>query len=242
MGRLEVLDLLGAVLVSAPMALLAWRVRAVTFGGAAAGFACAVAIYLGAYLAGIAVLGAALLLTVLSSRLGGTRKAALAIPEEPHGQRGVGNVLANCLVGAIGGALAAFSTAWSGEAGAIVIVTGIAAGASDTVASEVGKAYGGQPRAFPTFRPVLPGTPGAVSGVGTVAGVVAATVIAWPAVLLWLLPPDRIPLIVAACAAGAFIESALATRFEARGLVDNHTLNFFNTVCAASLALWWISR
>jgi hypothetical protein len=66
-------DLLGAVLVSAPVALLAWRLRAVTLGGAVAGFCCAVPIYLGAYLAGIAVLGTALLLTSASSRLGGSR-------------------------------------------------------------------------------------------------------------------------------------------------------------------------
>jgi uncharacterized protein (TIGR00297 family) len=233
-------DLLGGVLVSAPLALLAWRVRALTFGGAAAGFACAVAIYLGAYLAGIAVVGAALLLTILSSRIGRTRTVALSIAEE-RGQRGPGNVLANCLVGAIGGLLAALSTAWSGEAGAIMIVTGIAAGASDTVASEVGKAFGGQLRAFPSFRAVPTGTPGAVSVAGTVAGIVAAAIIAWPAVVLWLLPSDRVPLIVAACTLGSFIESALATRFEAAGTLDNDTLNFVNTACAAGLAVWWIS-
>ena len=47
-------------------------------------------------------------------------------------------------------------------------------------ASEIGKAYGGQPRALPSFRAVPPGTPGAVSIVGTLSGVGAAALIAWP--------------------------------------------------------------
>jgi uncharacterized protein (TIGR00297 family) len=235
-------DLVGGVLVSAPMALLAWRLRAVTFGGGGAGFLCALAIYLGAYLAGVAVLGAALLLTILSSRLGRAQKAALGIAEERSGQRGARNVLANCLVAALGGLLSAFSTAGSSETGAMIIVTGLAAGASDTVASEVGKAYGKQPRAFPTLRVVAPGTPGAVSIAGTAAGMMAAAMIAWPAVILWLLPPDRIPLIVVACTIGSLIESALATRFESTGGLGNHTLNLLNTASAAAVAVWWVNR
>jgi uncharacterized protein (TIGR00297 family) len=233
-------DLLAGVLVSAPAALLAWRMRAVTIGGACAGFACAVTIYLGAYLAGTAVLGVALLVTIGASRFGRSRSATLNIAEEDDDQRGAANILANCAVGAIGALLAAISPAWSGEAGALAMVTGIAAGASDTVASELGRAYGGRPRAFPSLRPVAPGTPGAVSVAGTVAGMLAAAAIASPAVALWLLPVDRIPLIVSACTAGALIESATATRFEARGLIGNHALNLLNTACAAGFALWWI--
>jgi len=110
-----------------------------------------------------------------------------------------------------------------------MLVTGLAAGASDTVASDVGKAFGGQPRAFPSFHAVAPGTPGAVTIVGTLAGLVAAAVIAWPAVILWLLPADRIPVVVGACTAGAFIESTLASRLETKGVLGNNALNLLNT-------------
>lgn len=236
------LDLVGGALAAAPVALIAWRLGALTVGGAVSGFLCAVAIYLGAYLAGLAVLGAALLLTVASSRLGRARKVALGISEDRVGQRGTANVLANCGVAAIAGLLAAFSHDWSGEAGAILLVTGITAGASDTVASEVGKAFGAQPRAFPTFRRVPAGTPGAVSPVGTMTGVAAAIVIASPAAALFLLPAERIPLIAIACTAGAFIESTLASGFEKPGVLANHLLNFVNTASAALLALWWAAR
>jgi uncharacterized protein (TIGR00297 family) len=235
-------DLAGAIIISAPIALVAWRSRAISGGGATAGFVCAVIIYLGAGLAGIAVLGVALAITLLSSRLGRRRKEALGIAEEHGGMRGVGNILANCAVGTTGALLAAFAPGLPGEAGPVIFVTAIAAGASDTVASEIGKAFGGQPRAFPTFRAVAPGTPGAVSIVGTVAGVIAAALIALPAVAMWLIVPERVPLVVAACTAGALVESALATRFEREGVLDNHTLNLLNTASAAALAVWWISR
>ena len=235
-------DVAEAILVSAPIAVLAWRARAVTRGGAIAGFLCAVVIYLGEFLAGIVVLGVALAFTIASSRLGRRRKEALGIAEERGGSRGAGNILANCLVGTAGAALAAFSTPWFGEAGDIMFVTGIAAGASDTVASEIGKAFGGTPRTFPTFRAVPPGTPGAVSSLGTLAGVVSATLMALPAAVGWLITMDRIVVVVAACTIGAFIESALATRFERAGVLGNNTLNLLNTASAAAAAVWWVSR
>ncbi len=235
------IDLAGALVVSVPVALLIWRTRTVTFGGAVVGVICAVLIYIGTYLAGIVVLGIALFLTIITSRLGRARKLRLGVEEDREGRRGAANIAANCGVGALGGALAAFSNDWGGGAGALMVVAAIAAGASDTVASEIGKAFGGQPRAFPSFRAVPPGTPGAVSVVGTLAGVVAATLIALPAFGMWLLPSDRLWLVVAACTAGAFLESALATRFERADGLDNHTLNLINTGCAAALAVWWAS-
>ena len=235
-------DIVGGVMVSAPIALLAWRIRAVSAAGAIAGFICAVVIYVGQYLAGIAVLGTALALTIVSSRIGRARKEALGIAEERGGRRGAGNILANCIVGTVGALLSAFSTNWSGDPGALLFVTGIAAGASDTVASEIGKAFGGTPRSFPSFQRVPAGTSGAVSIAGTLAGLIAAAVIALPAVAMWMLRDDHVALVIVACAVGAFIESALATRFEAGGVLDNNTLNLLNTASAAGLAVWWASQ
>ena len=234
-------DVLGAIVVSLPVALVAWRAGAVTRGGAAAGFVCAVLVYIGAFLAGLAVLGVALILTIAASRAGQARKSELGIAEESDRQRGAANVLANCGVGAVAGVLTSLSSDWSGEAGALMLVTAIAAGASDTVSSEIGKAYGGQPRAFPSFRVVPAGTPGAVSMVGTISGMAAAAVIAWPAFVLWLLPGDRLSLIVVACTVGSLVESTLATTFERAGILDNNTLNLVNTVTAAAVAVWWIT-
>ena len=238
-SQLEGNAVLGGILVSLPVALLAWRARVVTFSGAVVGFAIAVTIHSAAYLAGIAVLALALLATVLSSRAGHARKQAIGVEEPRGGQRGAANIIANCAVGTIGAVLAIFSSDWSSHLGSVVLVTGLAAGASDTVASEIGKAFGGTPRAFPTFRRVAPGTPGAVSIIGTLAGIVAATVIALPAFVMWLLGNEFLPIIVIACTIGAFVESALATQFESRGILNNDALNFINTATAASVAVAW---
>jgi uncharacterized protein (TIGR00297 family) len=232
-------DLFIGAVVSMPLALIAWRTGSITTGGALTGLVFASIIYAGLYLAGLVVLGVALALTILSSRVGKSRKTELGIAEERGGRRGAGNVIANCLVGTLGAVLELFSVDWGLELAGAWFVAGIAAGASDTVASEIGKAWRGLPRSFPMGRPVPAGTPGAVSLQGTVAGLAAAALMAAPAALLWLIPWSFVPAIVIACTAGAFVESALATRFEGGGVVDNHTLNFLNTAAAVAVAVWW---
>ena len=230
-------DLAVGVLASIPIAVLASRVGKLTRGGALTGVIFAAIIYAAMYLAGLAVLAIALALTILSSRIG---KPKTAGHERVRGERrGVGNIMANCLVGTLGALLELFSFNWGAELAAVWFVAGIVAGASDTVASEVGKAFGGTPRTFPTWQAVPAGTPGAISFVGTLAGVVAASVMAATAVALWLIPVRFIVPIVTACTVGAFAESALSTRFEHNGVLDNNTLNFLNTTVATGLAVWW---
>jgi uncharacterized protein (TIGR00297 family) len=232
--------LTGAI-VSLPLAFIVWRRGRITANGAMVGVLLAGVVYAGMYLAGLAVLLAALALTLGSTWIGRERKTRLGIAEDHGGRRGAANVIANCVVGAAAAASEAWTYVLSSDLNAAIFVAGIAAGASDTVASEVGKAWGGRPRSFPAWRAVPAGTPGAISLAGTVAGIVAAALIALPAAGLWLIPPGYLAPIVAACTCGAFIESALATRFEARGIIGNHALNLINTAAAALLALWWCS-
>ena len=233
-----VLDLLIGLALSTPLAFLARRAGSITTGGAITGIVFGAVIYAAFFLAGMAVLGLALVLTIASSRLGRARKAAIG----EHGERrGAGNIIANCAVGTFGAGLELFNFTWGLELTAAWFVAGIAAGASDTVASEIGKAYGGAPRAFPTGRRVAAGTPGAISVAGTIAGVAGAAMIALPAAAMWLLPWASVVPVVVACTAGAFAESALATRLEAAGVLDNNTLNFINTAVAVALTVLWCS-
>jgi len=222
------LDAATGIALSAPVAYLAWKVGRITTAGVAAGLVFAALIYAGLYVAGLAVVGVALALTILASRAAGADRGE---------RRSADNILANCLVGTLGAAIEIFSTGWRSETAAVWFVAGIAAGASDTVASEFGKAFGGTTRAFPTFRRVSPGTPGAFSIIGTLAGIVAALAIAAPAAGLWLISwRDLIP-IAMGCTCGAFVESALATAFEADGVLDNNTLNVLNTGVASIVAV-----
>ncbi|MGE3274658.1 MAG: DUF92 domain-containing protein [Vicinamibacterales bacterium] len=218
--------------------LAAWARGKVTSGGALTGIGLGTLVYLGGGLAGWLVLGMSFLVTVISTKAGHARKHALGIAEERGGRRGAANVLANCLVGAVGAWLsAAGGGAWPGWAGGIVLVTGLAAGGSDSVASEIGKAFGGTPRLLPGLRAVTPGTPGAISVAGTCAGMIAAAVIALPAVALSLLPLAAVPLVVLASTTGAVVESLLATHLEHRQVLNNDLLNVLNTAAAAAVAL-----
>jgi uncharacterized protein (TIGR00297 family) len=231
-------DVATGALAGVPLAILTLRSSRMTAGAAIAGLLCAGVIYAGAYLAGLAVLAAALGLTLLSGRAGRWRGGSPAIE---HERRSAGNIIANCLAGTLGALAERLSDEWTTTVTAVWLVAGIAAGASDTVASEIGKVFGGVPRAFPTWRRTAPGTPGAVSIAGTLAGATAAALIAVPAAALWLIPWTAVPVIVVACTIGAFVESALATAFEARGILDNNTLNFLNTAVAAAVAVAWAS-
>jgi uncharacterized protein (TIGR00297 family) len=234
-------DLLVGCAVSTPVAVAAHRFGRITMGGALAGFAFAAVVYAGLFLAGLVVLGIALAFAITTSRFNrGSRSSS--VRHEDGGRRGAGNIIANCLVGTLGAALELFSFDWGLELAGAWFVAGIAAGASDTVASEIGIAWGGTPRAFPTGLAVPPGTPGAISVVGMIAGIGAAAMIALPAAAMWLIPWQFIPPIVFACVCGALLESALATRYEPRGVLDNNTLNFLNTAAAAGVAVWWCGR
>jgi uncharacterized protein (TIGR00297 family) len=232
------IDALTGAAISLPFALMTIRARRVSTGGAAAGTCIAGIAYAGMYLGGLIVLGVALALTLGSSRVARRRQAGTAV--EVSERRAVGNVIANCLIGTLGAAAERFSSDWTLALTATWFVAGIAAGASDTVASEIGRRFGGVPRSFPTWRRVAPGASGGVTIVGTVAGAAAAAVIAAPAALMWLLPWATVPVVVAACTIASLVESALATAFEASGILDNNALNVLNTAVAASLAVVWM--
>ena len=224
-----------ALTVNLVMASAAWARGSLTLTGALVGTLLGVVIYAGAGAGGWVVLLMAFVAAVVTSRIGHARKSARGIAEAHEGRRGAGNVWANCVVGAIGAWL---MTVNPGDAwGALLLVAGLVAGASDTVASEIGKAFGETPRTFPTLRPAAPGTPGAVSTIGTLAGLVSAAGMAWASSLLLGGGVLTVAAVTAGATVGAFAESALATRYEARGILDNDVLNFINTAIAAAIAV-----
>jgi uncharacterized protein (TIGR00297 family) len=113
----------------------------------------------------------------------------------------------------------------------------LTAGGSDTVASEVGKAWGRSTFLVTSLRRVSAGTPGAMSLEGTAAGLVAALGLAVAAVALGLAPSTSVVVIVAAATVGALVESALGATLERPGILNNDMLNFINTAVAAATAL-----
>ena len=111
------------------------------------------------------------------TRIGYRRKERSGTAEGREGRRGVRNALANAGV-AVACAMLAALTPYP-EAFAVAFVASLGAAFADTAESEVGQLYSGTPRLIITFAKVPPGTDGAVSLPGTLAGVGAAGLTAW---------------------------------------------------------------
>ena len=224
-----------AVAINVVMAVLARALGGVTRVGAVVGLLLGVTIYLGAGLAGWTMLLVSFAFATGTAKLGWKRKSVLGIAEDRGGRRGPGNAIANVLVGAVAAALAVLSP--YSDAALLILVTALTAGASDTVASEVGKAWGRRTFLVVGFVSVKPGTPGAISLEGTTAGLAAALAMGALGTTLGLIPYHAVGVVVVASTIGAFAESALGATLEPAGMLNNDWLNFLTTAIAAAVAL-----
>jgi uncharacterized protein (TIGR00297 family) len=224
-----------AVGVNAAVAWAGYRARTVSPSGAAGGAVVGVIIYAAGGAGAWALLLLAFIAASVTSRFGLRRKMLLGIAEERGGRRGAGNALANCGVAAIA-AIAAVSTPY-GSAAMLALVAALTAGGSDTVASEIGKAWGRATFVVTSMSRVKPGTPGAMSLEGTAAGLVAALALAAISAAFGLIAASLIIVVVVAATGGAIVESAFGATLEEPGILNNDMLNFINTAVAAAVAL-----
>jgi uncharacterized protein (TIGR00297 family) len=224
-----------AVVANAMVAAAGYAARTVSRSGAVAGLVIGTAILFFAGWAGWAILLTAFVLATVTSRLGLRRKMLLGIAEARAGRRGAGNAIANTGVAAGAAALAALS--YAREPALIAFAAALTAGASDTVASEIGKAWGRRTWLILGLRRVPPGTSGAMSLEGTAAGLLAAFAMAAAAAGLGIIPTAAIVSVVLAAAIGSLVESALGATLEAPGVLNNDALNFINTGVAAFAAV-----
>jgi len=224
-----------AIGVNAVVALLGHRARTVSMSGAIGGATIGAVIYAAGGPSAWGLLFITFVIASITSRFGFERKALLGIAEERGGRRGAGNALANCGVAAIA-ALAAIATPHPDQAW-LAFAAALTAGGSDTVASEIGKAWGRATFLVTTIGRVKPGTPGAMSLEGTAAGLVAAFALATVAVAFGLIAAGAMLSVVIGATAGALAESVLAATLEAPGILNNDVLNFLNTAVAAGVAL-----
>jgi uncharacterized protein (TIGR00297 family) len=227
------------LLLNAGAAVLAWRARSVSVSGAVAGTILGVIIFCTTAWAGWFLLMATFGAAAVTSRMGWRRKVLLGIEEARGGRRGAGNAIANTGVAAAAAVLGV--TSYFGGTAFVACAAALAAGGSDTVASEIGKAWGRRTVLPPSFRAVPPGTPGALSLEGTAAGVGGAVVLAAVAAAAGLTGAADVPVVVAGATAGSLAESLLGATLEPRGILDNDVLNFLNTAIAAGVAAFLVA-
>lgn len=234
------------------LGLVTWQLRAATPAAAVTGatitaslmYSTAVFPYAPLHTALVPVLAVSLL-AFAATRMG-REKERLGRAEQRHG-RAAAQVAANLGLAAL--VSSEFAQSWFAEKGWFahataaappLLVAGLAAmaeAAADTVSSEIGQVFGGRPRMLTTLRAVDPGTDGAVSAAGTLAGIVAGALVA--AAGTWALRGD-LRMFAVSCAGGVFgllFDSLLGATVELSGWLNNDAVNFLSTAAAAGFAL-----
>ncbi len=151
---------------------------------------------------------------------------------ENHKGRGARQVFANV------GAAAGFALA-----GIFVPVLQIASAAAlaeaaaDTASSECGEALARRAYLITNLRRVDVGTDGGISLPGTLAGALAAFLIAALAAATGWVPHRYVSVIAAAGFLGTIFDSLLGATLERRGVIDNNGVNFTSTIAAGIVAL-----
>jgi uncharacterized protein (TIGR00297 family) len=235
------------------LALVAWKLKAVTPVAAAAGAAIAASLMFSTVLfpyepwhtALLPVL-AVFLLAFAATRLGRSQKERRGTAERRRG-RSASQVSANLgmatLVSNRFAQTFTMDSRWFASATLSPLplfaaaMAALAEAAADTVSSEVGQILGGRPRMITTLRRVDAGTDGAVSLAGTLAGVAAAAIVA--AAGTFALHGGR-SIFIASCAGavfGMFFDSLLGATLEERGWLNNDMVNFLATAGAAAFTL-----
>jgi uncharacterized protein (TIGR00297 family) len=225
-------------LLTVAFALLAHRIRGVTTSGAIAGAISCFVLYVGGGLSAFVALIAVFALAWVTTRLGYQRKQLLGTAERRDGRKG-SQVLANLGVAT---ACAAISVLGHNRpAFLLAMAAALSEAAADTTSSEVGQAFGKTARLVTTWSPVTPGTDGAVSLVGTLAGAIAAGLVTLVCILGGLLPRRWLSICVISALLGMFLDSFLGAWLERRRLINNDLVNFLGTLIAAVAAFWLAS-
>lgn len=191
---------------AAVLAVVAWALRAVTWGGALAGVAVGAAVAAGFGAPGLIVLGAFFVAGTIATRVGYAAKAARGTAEATGGSRGAARVVGK---GGVAAALALAAVAGVHEP--VAYCGAVAAALADTLGTEIGSLSKGAAWRIPQCVRVTHGTRGAVSIAG-LAGAAAGCGIVLGAAVLSHLPvpePGGWPRAAAAVLAGGFLGSVL---------------------------------
>lgn len=221
------------IAVNTVLGVLAWPRRLLTPDGIINAWVLGVLVWGAFDWRGYLVILVYFALGTLVTRLGFARKQALGIAEGRGGVRGPANVWGSALTAAVCavGSLLAPDPLWL-----LAYTASLATKLSDTTASEVGKAYGRRTFLITTLRPVPPGTEGAVSLEGTLAGVAGSLAIALVGFAVGFVDGWGILWCILAALVATTCESLIGATLQQRGLLSNEAVNVLNTAIGALVA------
>ena len=221
-----------ALLVTGAFAALAYALGVISRSGALGGLLVGTTIYASLGARGFAILALFVIGGSLLTRLGYGRKQRTGTAQEHGGRRSARNALANCAVATSCSILAA---ATGSEALTAAFVASIGAAFADTAESEIGQLFSRTPRLITTLGKVPPGTDGAISMPGILAGAAAASLTAALGLSLGMLASPEHALLVAIAAFLGTVADSLIGALSPR--VGNELTNVLCTLVAALLAL-----
>ena len=223
---------LTALLVTGAFAALAFVLGMISPSGALGGLLVGATIYASLGPRGFAVLALFVIGGSLLTRLGYGSKQRTGTAQQHGGRRSARNALANCAVATFCAILAATT---GSEPFAAAFVASLGAAFADTAESEIGQLFSRTPRLISTLQKVPPGTDGAVSFPGTLAGAGAAVLTALLGLSLGMLETPASALLVAIAAFLGTLADSLIGALSPRA--GNELTNLLCTLVAALLAL-----
>ena len=227
--------------LSALLGILAWKSRSATPAAAVTGALIAASMMFSTFAfpyhpwnTALVPILTVLVLTSLATRFGRSRKQRLGTAEAKHG-RNAAQVCANLGFAALICTLALQSGL--SDLIAVVAYACLAEAAADTISSEIGQVLGGQPFLLTTLRRTTPGTDGAISAAGTLAGILASGIVAAICAFALNEPWIMACIIGAGGVFGLFFDSLLGAAIERHGWLNNDAVNFLSTASAALFAI-----
>jgi uncharacterized protein (TIGR00297 family) len=208
-------------------AIAAHIARGVNWSGALAGWAVAFVLAASGWRLFVILL-LVFAVTLAATRTGTRRKQELRTAESPTG-RTAAQVMANLGV-------AMLAVTFTFPCFVVLALAALAEAAADTSSSEIGMAFPGRTVLLTTGKRVESGIDGGISLVGSTAAVLAALMIAVPALALQLVNPLQVLIVVVAGVAGMLFDSFLGAVFERKGYLKNDAVNLMGTAFAMGVA------